>query len=114
MTDTDIRIYNPDELGAPLGQYTHVTRVKASEFLFIAGMLSADPEAILQAGTNLSMVRLAAEAERWLKKPVIAINAATYWFALRDYGINDTKDGYGRLMSDFAELPDDYAAVAAE
>ena len=34
----DIQIYNPDALGAPLGQYTHVTRVKASEFLFIAGM----------------------------------------------------------------------------
>ena len=38
----DIKIYNPDTLGVPLGQYSHVTRVKASEFLFIAGMLSAD------------------------------------------------------------------------
>ncbi len=37
-----INIYNPDALGAPLGQYTHITRVKASEFLFVAGMLSAD------------------------------------------------------------------------
>ncbi len=44
MTDTDIRIYNPDALGAPLGQYSHVTRVKASEFLFIAGMLAADAD----------------------------------------------------------------------
>jgi len=26
-------------LGTPLGQYSHMTRVKASEFLFIAGML---------------------------------------------------------------------------
>ena len=40
----DIKIYNPDELGAPLGQYMHVTRVKASEFLFLAGMLSADKD----------------------------------------------------------------------
>jgi enamine deaminase RidA (YjgF/YER057c/UK114 family) len=38
----EIDIYNPAELGAPMGQYTHVTRVKASELLFIAGMLSAD------------------------------------------------------------------------
>jgi enamine deaminase RidA (YjgF/YER057c/UK114 family) len=36
----DIKIYNPESLGKPLGQYSHVTRVKASEFLFIAGMLS--------------------------------------------------------------------------
>ncbi|WP_298253865.1 RidA family protein [Bradyrhizobium sp.] len=38
----ELNIYNPNELGAPMGQYTHVTRVKASEFLFIAGMLSGD------------------------------------------------------------------------
>lgn len=36
----EIRIYNPESLGAPLGQYSHVTRVKASETLYIAGMLA--------------------------------------------------------------------------
>jgi enamine deaminase RidA (YjgF/YER057c/UK114 family) len=35
-----INIYNPDGLGKPLGQYSHVTRVKAGELLFIAGMLA--------------------------------------------------------------------------
>ena len=35
-----IKIGNVDALGKPLGQYSHLTRVKASEFLFIAGMLS--------------------------------------------------------------------------
>ncbi len=35
-----IGIYNVDELGKPLGQYSHVTRVKAGELLFIAGMLA--------------------------------------------------------------------------
>jgi len=38
----EITIYNPDTLGKPLGQYSHITRVKADEYLFIAGMLSAD------------------------------------------------------------------------
>jgi enamine deaminase RidA (YjgF/YER057c/UK114 family) len=37
-----INIYNPEALGPPMGQYTHVTRIKANEFLFIAGMLSGD------------------------------------------------------------------------
>jgi enamine deaminase RidA (YjgF/YER057c/UK114 family) len=37
----DIRIYNVEALGKPLGQYSHVTRVKAGEYLFIAGMLAA-------------------------------------------------------------------------
>ena len=36
----DLKIYNVDALGKPLGQYSHVTRVKAGEFLFIAGMLA--------------------------------------------------------------------------
>jgi enamine deaminase RidA (YjgF/YER057c/UK114 family) len=36
----EIRIYNVDTLGKPLGQYSHVTRVKANEYLFIAGMLA--------------------------------------------------------------------------
>jgi enamine deaminase RidA (YjgF/YER057c/UK114 family) len=38
----DVTIYNPKTLGAPMGQYSHVTRVKANEFLFIAGMLAGD------------------------------------------------------------------------
>ncbi len=38
----EINIYNPSELGPPMGQYSHVTRVKANEFLFIAGMLAGD------------------------------------------------------------------------
>jgi enamine deaminase RidA (YjgF/YER057c/UK114 family) len=40
----DIKILNPDSLAKPLGQYSHITRVKASEFIFIAGQLSADKD----------------------------------------------------------------------
>jgi enamine deaminase RidA (YjgF/YER057c/UK114 family) len=38
----NIKILNPDTLGKPLGQYSQLTRVKASEFVFIAGQLAAD------------------------------------------------------------------------
>jgi len=38
----DIKITNPDTLGKPLGQYSQVARVKATEFLFIAGQLATD------------------------------------------------------------------------
>jgi enamine deaminase RidA (YjgF/YER057c/UK114 family) len=37
----DIKFLNVDALGEPLGQYSHITRVKASEFLFIAGQVGA-------------------------------------------------------------------------
>lgn len=60
-----------------------------------------DVDALLQVGTNLSMARLAAEAENWLEKPVIAINTATYWHALRRNGIKDQVAGYGRLLAEF-------------
>ena len=60
-----------------------------------------DIDAIVQVGTNLSMVKLAAAAEMWLGKPVIAINTATYWHALRANGIQDRMDGFGRLLAEF-------------
>jgi maleate isomerase len=60
-----------------------------------------DVDALVQVGTNLSMMRLAAAAELWLGKPVIAINTATYWHALRACGIKDRVEGFGRLLEDF-------------
>lgn len=36
----EVRIYNVEALGKPLGQYSHVARVKAGEMLYIAGMLA--------------------------------------------------------------------------
>ncbi len=42
MSMPEIRIENVEALGKPLGQYSHMTRVKgANETLYIAGMLSA-------------------------------------------------------------------------
>jgi enamine deaminase RidA (YjgF/YER057c/UK114 family) len=38
----EIKIFSPDVLGKPLGQYSQITRVKASEFIYIAGQLAAD------------------------------------------------------------------------
>jgi enamine deaminase RidA (YjgF/YER057c/UK114 family) len=37
-----ITIHNPESLGKPLGQYSQITRVKASELLFIAGQVATD------------------------------------------------------------------------
>ena len=58
-------------------------------------------DAIIQVGTNLGMAQLAGEAERWLGKPVIAINTALYWHALRQNSIDDKISGWGRLLMDY-------------
>lgn len=58
-------------------------------------------EAILQVGTNLAFARIAPMAEFWLGKPVLAINTATYWHALRSNGIEDKVRGFGSLLEDY-------------
>jgi maleate isomerase len=74
----------------------HVTETELRDALIEVN--SHDVDALVQCGTNLSMVRLADEAERWFDKPVIAINAATWWMALRDNGITDQLYGFGSLL----------------
>jgi len=58
-------------------------------------------DAIVQAGTDLPIADLAGEAERWLGIPIIAINVATYWSALRANGIPDLVPGFGSLLSQY-------------
>lgn len=60
-----------------------------------------DVDALVQVGTNVSAIRFAAAAELWLGKPVIAINTATYWHALRANGVKDQITGFGRLMEEY-------------
>lgn len=60
--------------------------------------VSEGVDAIIQAGTNLAFAKVAAMAEFWLEKPVIAINTATYWHALRTMGIPDRMPGFGHLL----------------
>ncbi|MBM9460869.1 hypothetical protein JK386_13270 [Nocardioides sp. zg-536] len=64
----------------------------------VAEIDGPDVEAIVQVGTNLSFVGLAERLENELGKPVVAINAATLWHALREHGIGDRVTGSGVLL----------------
>lgn len=64
----------------------------------VAEIDSPEVEAIVQVGTNLSFVGLADQLEVELGKPVIAINSATLWHALREHGLSDTVQGAGKLL----------------
>ena len=82
--------------------WTKIAEVTTTECRAALRKLDGDDvDAIVQVGTNLSMVKLAATAEMWLGKPVIAINTATYWHALRANGITDKLEGFGRLLEEF-------------
>ena len=60
-----------------------------------------DIDAIVQVGTNLPNLEIAASAEHWLDKPVLSINAVTYWDSLRRMGIEDRVYGHGRILEEF-------------
>lgn len=82
--------------------WTAIAKVEEHTLVDVLKQLDGDDvDALIQVGTNLSMVSLAAAAEKWLGKPVIAINTATYWHALRRYGIQDKVYGIGRLLEEF-------------
>src|SRR5262249_38067064 len=58
-------------------------------------------DAIVQAGTNLSTQDIFPALEQQLGKPVIPINIATIWHALRAQGIKDKFSGRGWLLERF-------------
>lgn len=82
--------------------WTAISQISERELVDVLKQLDGDDvDALLQVGTNLSMVSVAAAAELWLDKPVIAINTATYWNALRTNGIKDKVYGSGKLLEEF-------------
>ena len=60
-----------------------------------------DIDAIVQAGTNLSGIDIFPTLEKQLGKPVIPINVASIWHALRAQGVDDKIYGRGWLMERF-------------
>jgi maleate isomerase len=60
----------------------------------------AGVDALVQVGTSMASVGLAASVERELGKPVLAVNTACYWTALRAAGITDKCTGFGKLLED--------------
>jgi len=98
------------EIGFPVKRFQHLESPRPTgiaeikEERILAALRELDDDdigAIVQFGANLPMMKIAAEAERWLKKPVLAINTATYWHALRKNGIKDKIYGCGRLLAEF-------------
>ena len=80
---------------------TSIAEVHPPELIDVVDSIDDDTvDAIVQVGTNLSFVHQAAELEAELGKPVLAINTATLWHALRTTGIDDRIAGFGRLLAE--------------
>ncbi len=57
-----------------------------------------DVDAFLHVGGALGMVGMIEELEAGLGRPIVTVNAATYWYALRKLGVTDPMPGFGRLL----------------
>lgn len=58
-------------------------------------------DAIVQCGTNMSMIDVCEKLESIIRIPILGINAVTFWYALRENGFNAPVVGAGRLLQEF-------------
>lgn len=57
-------------------------------------------DVLAQLGTDLNTAVVAAQAELWLGKPVLAVNTTTWWCTLRHLGIKTQLQGWGSLLAE--------------
>ena len=108
--DANVRKYFEDEgfevvqlygLKSPSPQLiAHETREKLKTAVLA---VAEGVDAIIQCGTNLAFTEVAVMAEFWFGKPVIAINTATYWHALRTIWDQGPEDRLRRPSSELLE-----------
>lgn len=55
-------------------------------------------DAIVQCGTNMSLIDVTERLEPKLGIPILGINATTFWYALRELGFSQPIIGAGRLL----------------
>jgi len=58
-------------------------------------------DAVVQCGTNMSLIDVAERLEPVLGIPILGINAVTFWYALRENGFDQPLGGAGRLFREF-------------
>jgi maleate isomerase len=58
-------------------------------------------DAIVQCGTNMSLLNVTEKLEPQLDIPILGINAVTFWYALRENGFVAPLIGGGRLFREF-------------
>lgn len=58
-------------------------------------------DAIVQCGTNMSLLDVTERLEPVLGIPILGINAVTFWYALRENGFTEPLNGGGRLLREF-------------
>ena len=58
-------------------------------------------DAVVQCGTNMSLIDVSEKLEPVIGIPIMGINAVTFWYALRENGFEGALVGAGRLLREF-------------
>ncbi|HEV3409292.1 MAG TPA: hypothetical protein VG095_03300 [Chthoniobacterales bacterium] len=58
-------------------------------------------DAVVQCGTNMSLMEVTEKLEPVVRIPILGINAVTFWYALRENGFEGPLAGGGRLLREF-------------
>jgi maleate isomerase len=58
-------------------------------------------DAVVQCGTNMSLINVTERLEPLIGIPILGINAVLLWYALRTTGIDTPVEGAGRLLREF-------------
>ncbi|MDP3071405.1 MAG: hypothetical protein Q8N18_14035 [Opitutaceae bacterium] len=58
-------------------------------------------DAIVQCGTNMSLLDVTERLEPVVGIPILGVNAVLFWHALRENGLSDPLAGGGRLLREF-------------
>ncbi len=58
-------------------------------------------DAVVQCGTNMSLIDVSEKLEPVVGIPILGINAVTFWYALRENGFEGPLVGAGRLLREF-------------
>jgi len=58
-------------------------------------------DAVVQCGTNMSLIDVSEKLEPVIGIPILGINAVTFWYALRENGFESPLTGAGRLFREF-------------
>ena len=60
-----------------------------------------DIDAVVQCGTNMSMINVSEKLEPMIGIPILGINVVTFWYALRETGFTSPLVGAGRLLREY-------------
>lgn len=92
-------------VGFSCGHVQHIAHIPdwAKEKAITEVLATADHrlDAIVQCGTNMSLNAVLERLEPVVGIPIIGVNAAIFWYALRENGFRAPLQGGGRLLREF-------------